>query len=127
MMIINGFSKFRDHTPNKYTALLKFNTFTTAKEFYRRFNGKQFNVMEPELCHVVYLRNEFDEFNYNNNILELPTCPVCLERMDESVSGLMTIQCEHTLQCYCLSKWGDGEYVKKKDRTFSLYDLLPCM
>ncbi|KAI7852106.1 hypothetical protein BDC45DRAFT_485795 [Circinella umbellata] len=106
---VKSYRIIRDHTPNKYTALLKFDNITTAKEFYKRFNGKQFNVMEPELCHVVYLRyKEFDAFNHNNNILELPTCPVCLERMDESVSGLMTIQCEHTFQCYCLSKWGDG-------------------
>ncbi|KAI9495110.1 hypothetical protein BDB00DRAFT_815946 [Zychaea mexicana] len=100
---VESFRIIRDHTPNKYTALLKFTTPTAANEFHRRFNGKQFNVMEPELCHVVYVRNA------PVNILELPTCPVCLERMDESVTDLMTIQCEHTFQCYCLSKWGDGD------------------
>lgn len=40
---------------------------------------------------------------------ELPTCPVCLERMDESVTGLMSIQCHHTSQCYCLNKWGENQ------------------
>ncbi|KAI9247183.1 BRCA1-associated protein 2-domain-containing protein [Phascolomyces articulosus] len=105
---VESFRIIRDHTPNKYTALLKLNTVTEAKEFYQRFNGKQFNVMEPELCHVVYVRESFDEFNHNT-LLELPTCPVCLERMDESITGLMAIQCEHTFQCYCLSKWGDGD------------------
>ncbi|KAN0061403.1 hypothetical protein ACQY0O_006250 [Thecaphora frezii] len=39
---------------------------------------------------------------------ELPTCPVCLERMDSSVTGLMTISCQHTFHCSCLSKWGEG-------------------
>lgn len=39
---------------------------------------------------------------------ELPTCPVCLERMDTSVTGLLTILCQHTFHCQCLSKWGDG-------------------
>ncbi|ORZ30472.1 hypothetical protein BCR44DRAFT_48397 [Catenaria anguillulae PL171] len=38
---------------------------------------------------------------------ELPTCPVCLERMDASVSGLMTILCQHTFHCGCLRRW-DG-------------------
>ena len=35
---------------------------------------------------------------------EMPTCPVCLERMDES-SGLLTIPCQHTFHCVCLVKW----------------------
>ncbi|SPO40746.1 uncharacterized protein PSFLO_06228 [Pseudozyma flocculosa] len=39
---------------------------------------------------------------------ELPTCPVCLERMDSAVTGLMTITCQHTFHCSCLSKWGEG-------------------
>lgn len=35
---------------------------------------------------------------------EMPTCPVCLERMDDS-SGLLTIPCQHTFHCICLVKW----------------------
>ncbi len=45
-------------------------------------------------------------------IHELPTCPVCLERMDASVTGLMTITCQHTFHCSCLSKWGDSRWVR---------------
>lgn len=41
------------------------------------------------------------------SLLELPTCPVCLERMDET-TGLLTIQCQHVFHCACLSKWKDG-------------------
>ena len=42
------------------------------------------------------------------NLLELPTCPVCLERMDET-TGLLTILCQHVLHCACLEKWrGSG-------------------
>lgn len=40
-------------------------------------------------------------------VKELPTCPVCLERMDSDVSGLLTISCQHTFHCNCLSKWRD--------------------
>ncbi|KAJ3161422.1 hypothetical protein HDU86_007204 [Geranomyces michiganensis] len=43
-----------------------------------------------------------------SQLLELPTCPVCLDRMDASVSGLLTIVCHHTFHCRCLSKWGDS-------------------
>ena len=38
------------------------------------------------------------------NLIELPTCPVCLERMDET-NGLMTIPCSHVFHCTCLQNW----------------------
>ncbi|MCJ1354966.1 MAG: hypothetical protein MMC33_004956 [Icmadophila ericetorum] len=42
------------------------------------------------------------------SLIELPTCPVCLERMDES-TGLLTILCQHVFHCSCLQKWrGSG-------------------
>lgn len=28
--------------------------------------------------------------------------------MDENMTGLLTILCQHTFHCHCLSKWGDG-------------------
>jgi BRCA1-associated protein len=41
-------------------------------------------------------------------LVEMPTCPVCLERMDES-TGLLTILCQHVFHCSCLQKWkGSG-------------------
>eukprot|EP01138_Halocafeteria_seosinensis_P005572 gb/GECG01005695.1/.p1 GENE.gb/GECG01005695.1/~~gb/GECG01005695.1/.p1 ORF type:complete len:606 (+),score=92.44 gb/GECG01005695.1/:1-1818(+) len=39
---------------------------------------------------------------------ELPTCPVCLERLDASVSGLITTMCNHSFHRLCLSKWKDS-------------------
>ncbi|KAJ1916097.1 hypothetical protein H4219_003968 [Mycoemilia scoparia] len=43
-----------------------------------------------------------------NGANELPTCPVCLERLDQTASGLLTIFCQHTFHCRCLAMWGDG-------------------
>ncbi|CAK9779634.1 zf-UBP-domain-containing protein [Cutaneotrichosporon oleaginosum] len=40
--------------------------------------------------------------------VELPSCPVCLERLDSSVTGLVTLPCAHTFDCDCLRKWGDS-------------------
>lgn len=37
-------------------------------------------------------------------LVELPTCPVCLERMDDT-TGLATIFCQHVFHCACLQKW----------------------
>ena len=40
--------------------------------------------------------------------VELPSCPVCLERMDET-TGLLIILCQHVFHCACLEKWrGSG-------------------
>lgn len=42
------------------------------------------------------------------DLIELPTCPVCLERMDDT-TGLLTIPCQHVFHCSCLQKWkGSG-------------------
>lgn len=38
------------------------------------------------------------------NLIELPTCAVCLERMDDT-TGLMTIPCQHIFHCACLENW----------------------
>ncbi|EWC45287.1 hypothetical protein DRE_06014 [Drechslerella stenobrocha 248] len=154
----------------KYMALMKFRQLEDAKTFARDFNGREFNTMEPETCHVVFVKsvqvqisesdlsksrpiatpayavsdedripsaqpsrcNPYDNDlspSYPQNpisiavasshlttkpappptpsLLELPTCPVCLERMDET-TGLLTTQCQHVFHCACLSKWKDG-------------------
>lgn len=42
------------------------------------------------------------------DLVELPTCTVCLERMDDT-SGLITIPCQHVFHCTCLQSWrGSG-------------------
>lgn len=38
---------------------------------------------------------------------ELPSCPVCLERLDEHVSGIVTTVCNHKFHNQCLRQWGD--------------------
>ncbi|ODV95494.1 hypothetical protein PACTADRAFT_85579 [Pachysolen tannophilus NRRL Y-2460] len=58
-------------------------------------------------------------------LTELPTCPVCLERMDASITGLLTIPCQHTFHCQCLSRWKDDtcpvcRYSNKLERTQNL-------
>lgn len=40
--------------------------------------------------------------------VELPTCAVCLERMDSTVTGLVTVNCQHTYHCACLQRWPDS-------------------
>ena len=75
--------------------------------------------LQSEICHVVrVLSVEVDtedtvgqsisRLGLPHGSYEIPTCPVCLERMDASVTGLVTVPCSHTFHCTCLSKWGDS-------------------
>ncbi|KZT43078.1 zf-UBP-domain-containing protein [Sistotremastrum suecicum HHB10207 ss-3] len=110
----------RDSSPNRSIVLIKFGDPEDAEDFAQAYNGRQFNSMEPEICLVVRVASvtveECDEATLATSRLsypqdtryELPTCPVCLERMDSAVTGLVTVPCSHTFHCTCLTKWGDS-------------------
>ena len=104
----------RDPTPNIYMTLLKFNDLENAHEFYDMFNGKLFNTLEPEVCHLVYVCKVESMKSSDGACLplegatELPTCHICLERMDESVEGILTVLCNHSFHSSCLVKWDDS-------------------
>ncbi|XP_046579416.1 BRCA1-associated protein-like [Haliotis rubra] len=99
--------------PNQYMVLLKFTDQKSADEFYTHFNNRPFNSIEPDICHLVYVAKvEIMKESEGATLpvpglLELPTCPVCLERMDESVDGVLTVLCNHSFHTSCLAKWGD--------------------
>ena len=79
-------------------------------EFYEAFNGTEFSSLEPEKkCRAIWVSNiEVSPTNKPpSNHTELPICAVCLERMDESVDGVLTILCNHTFHTECLVKWAD--------------------
>lgn len=137
MPFITHIRILKSEKPNRFLVLLKFNDLVKTAEFQYNFNGKPFNSMEPETCHVVFIKSVriesssmvnpkmlkqandsvipfllLDPFTSPNiksttKLIELPTCPVCLERMDAEVTGLLTIPCQHTFHCQCLSKWKD--------------------
>ncbi|XP_011165045.2 BRCA1-associated protein isoform X2 [Solenopsis invicta] len=107
---IQYFRILRDGSPNQYMALITFRSSSAASEFYETFNGAPYNSLEPDIvCHMVFVSRV--EVGDNGMPLsghtELPSCPVCLERMDESVDGILTILCNHTFHSSCLVKWGD--------------------
>lgn len=101
----------QDGSPNQFMVLLEFRSIEAAFEFYKTFNGAPYNSLEPEnLCHAVWVSGI--DWGYDGTAppghTELPTCPVCLERMDESVDGVLTILCNHAFHSGCLIKWGDS-------------------
>lgn len=118
----------KSEKPNRFLVLIKFREIVPAASFQFEYNGKPFNSMEPEKCHVIHVKSVKIDYprNVSSNtdslipflltdpftsssetLLELPSCPVCLERMDSTISGLLTIPCQHTFHCLCLSKWKD--------------------
>lgn len=120
----------RDKSPNQYMALVLFRSQEEADECYKTFNGTPYNSMESEVCHLVYVAQV--EISGDSTaaggehlggimgagpgpvtgLTELPICTVCLERMDESVDGILTILCNHSFHGACLAKWGDTTYVE---------------
>lgn len=85
------------------------------------------DLVQPQVCHAVFVKKiSFEtpalkaehassppaQFSSTMkpfppptpSLVELPTCPVCLERMDET-NGLMTIPCSHVFHCTCLQNW----------------------
>ncbi|KAF2020537.1 RING-10 protein [Aaosphaeria arxii CBS 175.79] len=152
---VTHFRLVRTSRANKYMVLMKFREAKKAREWRKEWNGKTFNSMEPEYCHVVFVKSisfqtssdgtNHDPSSYPDltndpftpastkeptaplpstvdshslttkpfapptpSLVELPTCPVCLERMDET-TGLLTILCQHVFHCACLEKWrGSG-------------------
>ncbi|KAL2835148.1 BRCA1-associated protein 2-domain-containing protein [Aspergillus cavernicola] len=147
---VNHFRMIRTARANRFMVLMKFRSGKKAREWQREWNGKVFNSMEPETCHVVFVKTvEIQGVGSDMqpsmsvtqpaavsqrtttpttqpatipsatlstkplapptpSLIELPTCPVCLERMDET-TGLLTIICQHVFHCTCLQKWkGSG-------------------
>lgn len=115
-----------------FTVLMKFRNPVDAKHFKDEFNGKQFTKVDPETCHIVFIKEiiftkEMFEDTFlgqacpfpfsvastvdskSSRVLELPTCPVCLERLDSAITGLITIPCQHTFHCACIDKWKNSK------------------
>jgi BRCA1-associated protein len=141
---VSHFRMVRTQRQNRYMVLIKFRDGKIARKWQAEWNGKIWNAMEPETCHVVFLKSvqvvtntptlqKPDQHGIERSfptvdgdpfvpasaassrplapptpsLIELPTCPVCLERMDET-TGLLTIPCQHVFHCTCLQKWSGG-------------------
>lgn len=105
------FIQYQD-VPNQYMVLLRFRCQAAADEFYQAFNGLPYNSFESEVCSLIYISKvetcKESEYYPLSNHTELPVCSICLERMDESISTVLTILCNHTFHSQCLSQWEDA-------------------
>ncbi|EFO26116.1 BRCA1-associated protein 2 containing protein [Loa loa] len=107
---ITAMKVIRDSTPNQYMVIINFRSHEAAVRFYDEYNGITYNAIEPEECSLVFVekiesvREEAGGSLPAENMTELPTCAVCLERMDD---GVLTILCNHTFHAECLEQWAD--------------------
>ena len=102
----------QDNSPNQYMTLLRFRCQEAADEFYQAFNGQRFNSLESDVCSLVYVSKvetcKESEYYPMAGHTELPVCSICLERMDESISTVLTILCNHSFHGSCLAQWEDS-------------------
>ena len=99
-------------------ALLRFAAPAAADAAYAAVNGRPFTVLEPDaVCRLVRVKRVTVERTGGAvtdtpppppppGATELPPCPVCLERLDDDVSGVVTTVCNHDFHTRCLSAWG---------------------
>ncbi|MEE6503897.1 hypothetical protein FKM82_005005 [Ascaphus truei] len=111
--VIEHMKIIRDSTPNQYMVLVKFSSQADADSFYMSSNGRQFNSIEEDVCQLAYVERA-EVFKSEDgaslpvmDLTELPKCTVCLERMDESVNGILTTLCNHSFHSQCLQRWED--------------------
>jgi BRCA1-associated protein len=99
---------------DQYGVLIKFDTQSFTDSFYMSFNGNRFSSLEGNVCRVRFVEDvhytQLIEHAHSSvtSSAEQPTCPVCLERLDQDPGGILTTICNHSFHYSCMSKWADS-------------------
>jgi len=83
----------------------------SAAKVHQKWNGREGwpSRHRNEMCHVVFvseLHIGADNFD-STDLIELPTCPVCLERLDLRISGVFGHSHVGSTICRCIDLWED--------------------
>ncbi|KAJ4851528.1 BRAP2 RING ZnF UBP domain-containing protein 2 [Turnera subulata] len=108
-----------DGMEDRYSVLMRFDSQDSTDKFYKHFDGRQFNSLEEEVCCVLFTVDvqftgysgtpmEHSQPSAAATTAEQPSCPVCLERLDQDMGGILTTICNHSFHCSCISKWTDS-------------------
>ena len=116
--ICNMWMVRREDTTSKTVcmALVQFNVVNDAVAFVDDYNGRPFTPIEPDVicrCVAISRMEMIREPGTSSNTqllpafaqlppvghVELPTCPVCLERLDEHISGIITTVSDSQYSC----------------------------
>ncbi|KAM0018637.1 putative transcription factor C2H2 family [Helianthus debilis subsp. tardiflorus] len=102
-----------DGMENRYSILVTFDDQNSTDAFHKHFNGRRFSSLETESCRVLFTVDVqytrlIEHTQTSLASTEQPSCPVCLERLDQDMSGILTTMCNHSFHCSCISKWTDS-------------------
>jgi len=93
-------------------ALLRFDAPATMAACRADLDGRPFSSLDPRaLVRAVPVRAVALDARAPAppaGATELPPCPVCLERLDDDVSGVVTTVCNHDFHAACLGAWGSA-------------------
>ncbi|OMJ71261.1 hypothetical protein SteCoe_30586 [Stentor coeruleus] len=79
-----------EYSKSFYTVILEFLSQTAADNFYLIFNGRDFEEPSNEYCYVFFVSDVLyiKRFEKTDELIELPICPLCIERLDIHASGM---------------------------------------
>ena len=115
-------------TGQSYAVILSFEDQDSADAFALNYHNRRFSSLVEGECRALFVRaielegesKDADPSSSttpsgpssttpSTSLNELPSCPVCLDRLDQDVSGcLVTTVCSHSFHASCLSRWGDS-------------------
>jgi len=103
----------RELSSGRHMALLCFRKQRFADRFYTERHLRPFLSLQPQNpCQLLFVADASfvvpDRQLFPpppENQMQLPTCVVCLDRMDRTATGILTTVCDHSFHCHCLSKW----------------------
>ena len=106
---------------SSYAVILSFEDQDSADSFALNYHNRRFSCLVEGECRALFVRaielegKDGEPFDSNSrlqsaeqHLSELPSCPVCLDRLDQDVSGVVTTVCSHSFHAACLSGWGDS-------------------
>ncbi|KAH9667268.1 BRAP2 RING ZnF UBP domain-containing protein 2 [Citrus sinensis] len=89
-----------DGMDDQYSVLIRFDSQDSADKFYQHFNGRQFNSLEEEVCHVLFTV-DVQFTGYTGSLehvqpapassTEQPSCPVCLVEFSQLFAIILSI------------------------------------
>ena len=105
---------------SSYSVILRFADQESADAFARNYHDRKFNAFCEEKCRVLFVRrvevtagqtkaeriaDGAPARDDGDALVELPSCPVCLDRLDNEASGVVTTVCSHAFHASCMSNW----------------------
>ena len=108
---------------SSYSVILRFVDQESADAFARNYHDRKFNAFCEEKCRVLFVRrvevtagqtkaervaDGAPARDDGDALVELPSCPVCLDRLDNEASGVVTTVCSHAFHASCMSNWEDN-------------------